>query len=366
MTVLDNLRMGAFVRSDAEIGARHRRGVRALSGARGAARPDGRHASGGEQQMLAIGRALVARPRLLLLDEPSLGLAPKFVTRIFLTLRELQQEGKTILLVEQNARQALQVADSGYVMERGRIVFSGSGAGAARHAGGAPHLSRAERRHRLPEHAATWRGAGRCGQCKTDMPCRTELADTGSRNLLGGERRCEFSGHVTSVRRWPSRWSRRRRPMRKPQAGRPLGQDRLPRAAHRQGRRVGPGRETLDGDRRRGDQRQGRHRRRADRADLLRHADARSRSAQGDEPAGRARQGAGDFRAVLQRRVRDHRAAARLALQDRDQLLLLGQARPLGDEQVGVPQHAHQRQAAQAGGRGLGRGIQAEEGRHHL
>jgi branched-chain amino acid transport system ATP-binding protein len=70
----------------------------------------------------------MARPRLLLLDEPSLGLAPKFVTRIFLTLRELRQEGKTILLVEQNARQALQVADTGYVMERGRIAFSGSGA----------------------------------------------------------------------------------------------------------------------------------------------------------------------------------------------------------------------------------------------
>jgi branched-chain amino acid transport system ATP-binding protein len=83
--------------------------------------------SGGEQQMLAIGRALIARPRLLLLDEPSLGLAPKFVTRIFLTLRELKNEGKTILLVEQNARQALQVADFGYVMERGRIVLSGTG-----------------------------------------------------------------------------------------------------------------------------------------------------------------------------------------------------------------------------------------------
>ena len=83
--------------------------------------------SGGEQQMLAIGRALMARPSLLLLDEPSLGLAPKFITRIFLTLRELKKEGKTILLVEQNARQALQVADRGYVMERGRIVLSGSG-----------------------------------------------------------------------------------------------------------------------------------------------------------------------------------------------------------------------------------------------
>jgi branched-chain amino acid transport system ATP-binding protein len=83
--------------------------------------------SGGEQQMLAIGRALVARPRLLLLDEPSLGLAPKFVTRILQTLTDLKREGKTILLVEQNARKALQIADHGYVMERGRIVLSGTG-----------------------------------------------------------------------------------------------------------------------------------------------------------------------------------------------------------------------------------------------
>jgi branched-chain amino acid transport system ATP-binding protein len=127
MTVLDNLRMGAYVRSDAEVNRdidsvftrfpvlSERRDQMAGT------------LSGGEQQMLAIGRALVARPRLLLLDEPSLGLAPKFVTRIFLTLRELKQEGKTILLVEQNARQALQVADRGYVMERGRIVLTGSG-----------------------------------------------------------------------------------------------------------------------------------------------------------------------------------------------------------------------------------------------
>jgi branched-chain amino acid transport system ATP-binding protein len=83
--------------------------------------------SGGEQQMLTIGRALVARPRLLLFDEPSLGLAPKIVSQIFLTLRELKDEGKTILLVEQNARQALRVADHGYVLERGRIIYSGSG-----------------------------------------------------------------------------------------------------------------------------------------------------------------------------------------------------------------------------------------------
>src|SRR5262249_6157038 len=84
--------------------------------------------SGGEQQMLAIGRALVARPRLLLLDEPSLGLAPKFVTRILQTLTDLKREGKTILLVEQNARNALQIADSVDVMERGRMALSGTGA----------------------------------------------------------------------------------------------------------------------------------------------------------------------------------------------------------------------------------------------
>ena len=127
MTVLDNLRMGAFIRSDSEIG----RDIDAVF-ERFPALAERRQQmaatlSGGEQQMLAIGRALMARPSLLLLDEPSLGLAPKFITRIFLTLRELKKEGKTILLVEQNARQALQVADRGYVMERGRIVLSGSG-----------------------------------------------------------------------------------------------------------------------------------------------------------------------------------------------------------------------------------------------
>jgi branched-chain amino acid transport system ATP-binding protein len=127
MTVADNLRMGAYVRSDAEVGA-DIEAVCARFPVLGERRDQmAGTLSGGEQQMLAIGRALVARPRLLLLDEPSLGLAPKIVTRIFQTLRELRQEGKTILLVEQNARQALQVADSGYVMERGRIVLQGSG-----------------------------------------------------------------------------------------------------------------------------------------------------------------------------------------------------------------------------------------------
>ena len=127
MSVLDNLRMGAYARRDravepdiAAVFARFP--VLAERRAQMAAT-----LSGGEQQMLAIARALVARPRLLLLDEPSLGLAPKFVTRIFETLRELKREGKTILLVEQNARKALQIADKAYVMERGRIVLSGSG-----------------------------------------------------------------------------------------------------------------------------------------------------------------------------------------------------------------------------------------------
>jgi branched-chain amino acid transport system ATP-binding protein len=128
MSVLDNLRMGAYVRTDAEI----ERDIGATL-TRFPALAERRHhmaatLSGGEQQMLAIGRALAARPRLVLMDEPSLGLAPKLVTLIFQTLRELRQEGKTILLVEQNARQALQIADHAYVMERGRIVLAGSGA----------------------------------------------------------------------------------------------------------------------------------------------------------------------------------------------------------------------------------------------
>jgi branched-chain amino acid transport system ATP-binding protein len=127
MTVADNLRMGAYVRNDGDVAA-DIDAVYARFPVLGERRDQmAGTLSGGEQQMLAIGRALVARPRLLLLDEPSLGLAPKIVTRIFQTLRELRQEGKTILLVEQNARQALQVADAGYVMERGRIVLQGSG-----------------------------------------------------------------------------------------------------------------------------------------------------------------------------------------------------------------------------------------------
>lgn len=83
--------------------------------------------SGGEQQMLAIARALMSRPRLLLLDEPSLGLAPIFVKQIFATIREINKAGTTVFLVEQNAHHALNLADRGYVMANGRILFSGTG-----------------------------------------------------------------------------------------------------------------------------------------------------------------------------------------------------------------------------------------------
>jgi branched-chain amino acid transport system ATP-binding protein len=82
--------------------------------------------SGGEQQMLAIGRALMARPRLLVLDEPSMGLAPKIVDMIFQVILDLKNQGSTILLVEQNARAALEIADRGYVLETGTVVLQGS------------------------------------------------------------------------------------------------------------------------------------------------------------------------------------------------------------------------------------------------
>jgi branched-chain amino acid transport system ATP-binding protein len=127
MTVIDNLRMGAYVRSDAEVGGDIEKLFERFPVLAERRDQMAGTLSGGEQQMLAISRALVARPRLLLLDEPSLGLAPKVITLIFQTLRELKAEGKTILLVEQNARKALQVADYAYVLERGRIALSGTG-----------------------------------------------------------------------------------------------------------------------------------------------------------------------------------------------------------------------------------------------
>ena len=129
LTVRENLELGAYRRRDrSAIGAdlervlhlfpRLHERIDALAG----------NLSGGEQQMLAIGRALLARPRLLLLDEPSMGLAPIIVQGIFRTLRDINAEGLTIFLVEQNVRQALKIARHGYVLENGRIVLDGSGA----------------------------------------------------------------------------------------------------------------------------------------------------------------------------------------------------------------------------------------------
>jgi branched-chain amino acid transport system ATP-binding protein len=129
LTVTENLQLGAYRRSDKAGIAADLQGVltlfprlkERLAGAAG-------NLSGGEQQMLAIARALMARPRLLLLDEPSMGLAPLMVQEIFKTLRELNERGLTIFLVEQNARQALKIAHYAYIMETGKIVLAGSDA----------------------------------------------------------------------------------------------------------------------------------------------------------------------------------------------------------------------------------------------
>lgn len=128
MTTTENLEMGAFLRSD-------KAAVRAdmqdvferfpILGQR--SRQQAGTLSGGEQQMLAIGRALMAKPRLMLLDEPSLGLAPIVVKEIFAIIREINATGTTIFLVEQNARMALKIADRGYVLENGAITLSGTG-----------------------------------------------------------------------------------------------------------------------------------------------------------------------------------------------------------------------------------------------
>ena len=125
MSVEDNLLLGAFARGS-------RRGLQGVFAMFPALDQKRREAagtlSGGQQQMLAIGRALMADPRLLLLDEPSMGLAPKLVAEIFATIAALKTQGTTILLVDQNARAALAIADRGYVMETGRVVLDGPAA----------------------------------------------------------------------------------------------------------------------------------------------------------------------------------------------------------------------------------------------
>ena len=133
MSVLDNLRLGAYVRfrrreQQARIDEDLERVMDLFPVLRERVGQPAGTLSGGEQQMLAIGRALMARPRLLLLDEPSMGLAPFLVRLILDTLLQLKQEGMTILLIEQNARAALQIADRGYVLENGQIVLEGAAA----------------------------------------------------------------------------------------------------------------------------------------------------------------------------------------------------------------------------------------------
>lgn len=127
MSVAENLQMGAFALTDNQNDAENiERVYNLFPRLKERRRQLGGTLSGGEQQMLAMGRAMMANPKVLLLDEPSMGLAPVLVDSIFDTIQELNKEGTTILLVEQNARVALQIANRGYVLETGEIVLSGS------------------------------------------------------------------------------------------------------------------------------------------------------------------------------------------------------------------------------------------------
>ena len=129
LTVAENLLLGAWLVNDhAEISRRKQRVLERFPRLRERLAQLAGSMSGGEQQMLALGRALMGNPRLLLLDEPSMGLAPLFVDEIFSIIAELKREGTTILLVEQNASAALEVSDDAYVLENGRIVLSGPAA----------------------------------------------------------------------------------------------------------------------------------------------------------------------------------------------------------------------------------------------
>jgi branched-chain amino acid transport system ATP-binding protein len=127
LSVEDNLLLGAYVRPDREARPALARVYELFPALAGRRKSAAGMLSGGQQQMLAIGRALMAGPRLLLLDEPSMGLAPRLVAEIYAAIRRLREAGTTIFLVDQNARAALAIADRGYVLETGRVVLAGAG-----------------------------------------------------------------------------------------------------------------------------------------------------------------------------------------------------------------------------------------------
>ncbi len=126
LTVMENLRIGAYLRKD-NIDSDIERVFSLFPRLKERSWQYGGTLSGGEQQMLAVGRALMSKPKIMMMDEPSLGLAPLVVRDIFSIIREVNKDGVTILLVEQNANMALQIADTGYVMETGVITLSGKG-----------------------------------------------------------------------------------------------------------------------------------------------------------------------------------------------------------------------------------------------
>ncbi len=127
LTVQENLEMGAFLRKDSGVHADYEQVFAKFPVLKERKNQDAATLSGGEQQMLAMGRALMSKPKLLLLDEPSMGLAPIFIREIFSIIQEIQQQGTTVLLIEQNANMALSIADRGYVLETGKIVLEGTG-----------------------------------------------------------------------------------------------------------------------------------------------------------------------------------------------------------------------------------------------
>ncbi len=128
LTVIENLQMGGFFLDKKQVQAGIEHAFELFPRLRERASQRAGTLSGGEQQMLAIGRALMSKPRLLLLDEPTLGLAPLFIAQIFDIILTVRQEGVTVFLVEQNANKALQIADRGYVLENGRLVLEDTGA----------------------------------------------------------------------------------------------------------------------------------------------------------------------------------------------------------------------------------------------